>query len=123
MHGTGSYLFFYLQGILIFNINITVNRITNWNFYICFIFSIKRCVSINSEFSSSVCLDTIILLPYTTIGLDSRCTRKVFCFVFFFLKETSKTYELTVKQTNKILILFSIIRALNKMRLCSKGDY
>lgn len=121
--GTGSYLFFYLQGILIFNINITVNRITNWNFYICFIFSIKRCVSINSEFSSSVCLDTIILLPYTTIGLDSRCTRKVFCFVFFFLKETSKTYELTVKQTNKILILFSIIRALNKMRLCSKGDY
>lgn len=120
MHGTGSYLFFYLQGILIFNINITVNRITNWNFYICFIFSIKRCVSINSEFSSSVCLDTIILLPYTTIGLDSRCTRKVFCFVFFFLKETSKTYELTVKQTNKILILFSII---NKMRLCSKGDY
>lgn len=121
--GTGSYLFFYLQGILIFNINITVNRITNWNFYICFIFSIKRCVSINSEFSSSVCLDTIILLPYTTIGLDSRCTRKVFCFVFFFLKETSKTYELTVKQTNKILILFSTIRALNKMRLCSKGDY
>lgn len=118
--GTGSYLFFYLQGILIFNINITVNRITNWNFYICFIFSIKRCVSINSEFSSSVCLDTIILLPYTTIGLDSRCTRKVFCFVFFSLKETSKTYELTVKQTNKILILFSII---NKMRLCSKGDY
>lgn len=121
--GTGSYLFFYLQGILIFNINITVNRITNWNFYICFIFSIKRCVSINSEFIVPVFAWTQLFYYHTTIGLDSRCTRKVFCFVFFFLKETSKTYELTVKQTNKILILFSIIRALNKMRLCSKGDY
>lgn len=84
--GTGSYLFFYLQGILIFNIfniNITVNRITNWNFYICFIFSIKRCVSINSEFSSSVCLDKIILLPYHN-RFRLQMHKKSFLFRFFF---------------------------------------
>lgn len=95
--GTGSYLFFYLQGILIFNIfniNITVNRITNWNFYICFIFSIKRCVSINSEFSSSVCLDKIILLPYHN-RFRLQMHKKSFLFrFFFFLKKLPKHMNL-----------------------------
>lgn len=49
---------------------------------------------------------TQIVHYHTTIGLDSRSTRKG-----FFLKETSKIYKLS-----------RLIRTFNKMPLRSKGD-